>query len=284
MTPDLLHLIFTCTTPRCAMVLSVRASPTPWPTRWQWRDCSMSWAWDSSKVVGQERCPRTPSSSREPRNELKLPDCAAGCLRSDASPGIAVEQDPQVAALLAAQTPVVTIVAKSDVRHVEQALKTTLDENVAMIVDTFAYLVGEGRRVFVDLEHFFDGYRHDRDYALRVANEASAAGAEVVVLCDTNGGMLPSGHRPGSDDDVASHSAARLGIHCQDDTGCAVANTLAAVEAGATHVQCTANGYGERTGNADLFATVGNLETRMGRRVLPPGQLVRPGPGLTRDC
>jgi len=204
--------------------------------------------------------------------ELKLQTAQLVAFGATRRPGVAVDQDPQVAALLAAQTPVVTIVAKSDVRHVEQALKTTLDENVAMIVDTVRHLVSEGRRVFVDLEHFFDGYQHDREYALRVVRESGAAGAEVVVLCDTNGGMLPSGIARAVTD-VASHSAARLGIHCQDDTGCAVANTLAGVESGASHVQCTANGYGERTGNADLFTTVGNLETRMAMRVLPPGNL-----------
>ncbi|MFL6182447.1 MAG: citramalate synthase [Actinomycetes bacterium] len=181
--------------------------------------------------------------------------------------------DRQVRALLDAGTPVITIVAKSDVRHVTQALRTTLDENLAMVHDTVEFLVGEGRRVFLDLEHFFDGYKHDRDYGLRVIEAAASAGADVAVLCDTNGGMLPLGiHRVVSE--VLERSAGvRLGIHCQDDTGCAVANTLAAVEAGATHAQCTANGYGERTGNADLFAVIGNLETKLDRRVLPEGRL-----------
>ena len=141
-----------------------------------------------------------------------------------------------------------------------------------MVRDTVAFLVGEGRRVFVDCEHFFDGYAHDPDYGVRLLTAAFEAGASVGVLCDTNGGMLPTRlHAVVSD--VAARSGVRLGIHCQDDTGCAVANTLAAVDAGATHVQCTANGYGERTGNADLFAVVGNLETKLDLRVLPPGRL-----------
>src|SRR5436305_1117880 len=113
--------------------------------------------------------------------------------------------------------------------------------------------VGHGRRVFLDCEHFFDGYAHDPDYGVRVLETTFAAGAEVGVLCDTNGGMLPMGvGRVVAD--VRARTSGRLGIHCQDDTGCAVANTLAAVEAGVTHVQGTANGYGERAGNADTLA------------------------------
>ena len=176
-------------------------------------------------------------------------------------------------ALLDAGNPVITIVAKSDVRHVTEALRTTLDENLAMVHDTVEFLVGEGRRVFLDLEHFFDGYHHDRDYGLRVIETAASAGADVAVLCDTNGGMLPLGVNRVVAEVLERSGGVRLGIHCQDDTGCAVANTLAAVEAGASHAQCTANGYGERTGNADLFAVIGNLETKLDRRVLPEGRL-----------
>jgi len=148
-----------------------------------------------------------------------------------------------VQALLDSLAPVITLVAKGDVRHVTEALRTTLDENVAMVRDTVAHLVDAGRRVFVDCEHFFDGYRHDPDYGVRLLVAAFDAGASVGVLCDTNGGMLPSGIARVVED-VAARSGVRLGIHCQDDTGCAVANTIAAVEAWATHVQCTANGYG----------------------------------------
>lgn len=207
------------------------------------------------------------------RSELSLNCAQLVAFGSTRRPGVAVREDPQVQALLDAGTPVITLVAKSDVRHVTEALRTTLDENLAMVGDTVEFLVGEGRRVFLDLEHFFDGYRHDRDYGLKVLDAAARAGADVGVLCDTNGGMLPLGvHRIVSE--VLERSGGlRLGIHCQDDTGCAVANTLAAVEAGASHAQCTANGYGERTGNADLFAVIGNLETKLDRRVLPTGRL-----------
>ncbi|MEO8107871.1 MAG: citramalate synthase, partial [Actinomycetes bacterium] len=207
------------------------------------------------------------------RTELSLKSAQLVAFGSTRRAGVAVDDDPQVQALLAAQTPVITLVAKSDVRHVTEALRTSLDENLAMVHDTVEYLVGEGRRVFVDLEHFFDGYAHDRDYGLRVLEAGASAGAEVGVLCDTNGGMLPMGINRVVQEVLARVGATRLGIHCQDDTGCAVANTLAAVEAGATHVQCTANGYGERAGNADLFAVIGNLETKLDLRVLPAGRL-----------
>jgi 2-isopropylmalate synthase len=182
--------------------------------------------------------------------------------------GVAVEEDLQVKALLDSEAPVITLVAKSDIRHVEQALKTSGEQNLEMVSDTVRYLISHGRRVFVDLEHFFDGYKIDPEYAVSVLVAAHEAGASVVVLCDTNGGMLPSGIER-IVREVGERTGARIGIHCQDDTACAVANTLAAVEAGATHVQCTANGYGERTGNADLFAVVANLQLKMGIECIP---------------
>lgn len=186
--------------------------------------------------------------------------------------GVRAEEDPQVKALLDSQAPVITLVAKSDVWHVEQALKTTPEENLNMIADTVQFLVAQGRRVFVDFEHFFDGYKHDPDYGVQAISVAMEAGADVAVLCDTNGGMLPSGISK-IVKDVLERTQARLGIHCQDDTGCAIANSIAAVEAGATHVQCTANGYGERTGNADLFVVAANLQLKLGVQCLPEESL-----------
>ncbi|MBT2472499.1 citramalate synthase [Streptomyces sp. ISL-66] len=180
--------------------------------------------------------------------------------------------DPQVRALLESGAPVITLVAKSHDRHVELALRTTLDENLEMVRDTVSHLVAQGRRVFVDCEHFFDGYRANPEYAKSVVRTAHEAGADVVVLCDTNGGMLPA-QITATVATVLADTGARLGIHAQDDTGCAVANTLAAVDAGATHVQCTANGYGERVGNANLFPVVAALEIKYGRTVLPEGAL-----------
>ncbi|GLW18939.1 (R)-citramalate synthase [Streptomyces sp. NBRC 13847] len=186
--------------------------------------------------------------------------------------GVRVEDDAQVAALLESGAPVITLVAKSHVGHVELALRTTPEENLAMVRDTVAYLRAQGRRVFLDCEHFFDGYALDAVYAKQVVRTASEAGADVVVLCDTNGGMLPA-QVTAVVRTVLADTGARLGIHAQDDTGCAVANTLAAVDAGATHVQCTANGYGERVGNSNLFPVAAALELKYGRRVLPEGKL-----------
>ena len=204
--------------------------------------------------------------------ELTLRNAELVAFGATRKAGVRVEDDLQVRALLDSQAPVVTLVAKSDVRHVTEALRTTLDENVAMVQDTVRFLVGEGRRVFVDMEHFFDGYKHDADYGVRLLVAAFEAGASVGVLCDTNGGMLPHGMFE-IVENVKARSGVRLGIHCQDDTGCAIANSVSAVEAGVTHVQCTANGYGERTGNADLFVVVPNLQLKLGIDCVPEGAL-----------
>lgn len=201
-------------------------------------------------------------------NELALRNAQLVAFGSTRKPGVHVEDDQQVTALLDAGAPVITLVAKSDVLHVARALRTSLDENVAMVAETVRYLVENGRDVFVDLEHFFDGYRHDPGYGVVLLDALAEAGASIGVLCDTNGGMLPSGIARVVRD-IAARTATPLGIHCQDDTGCAVANTIAAVEAGATQVQCTANGYGERTGNADIFAVVANLQIKLGIQAVP---------------
>jgi 2-isopropylmalate synthase len=211
--------------------------------------------------------------ARARSGELSLRTASLVAFGATRKAGLRAAQDPQVQALLESGAPVVTLVAKSDVRHVERALRTTQEENLAMVSDTVRLLVESGRRVFLDCEHFFDGYLFDRDYGVRVQEAAVLAGADVVVMCDTNGGMLPMWVER-IVTEVRERTGFRLGIHCQDDTSCAVANTVAAVQAGATHVQCTANGYGERAGNADLFAVVGNLMTKMGLQVLPDGGLV----------
>nr|WP_320060603.1 hypothetical protein [Tessaracoccus defluvii] len=178
-------------------------------------------------------------------------------------------EDALTRALVEADTEYIAIVAKSHADHVERALRTTLEENLAMISDTVTFLRSQGRRVFVDAEHFFDGYRANPDYAIQVVRTAHEAGAEVVVLCDTNGGMLPSWI--GGIVAAAAATGAQLGVHAHNDTACAVANTLAAVEAGVMHVQGTFNGYGERTGNADLSALIPNLQLKYGWDILPPG-------------
>ncbi|MEV0126881.1 citramalate synthase [Dactylosporangium sp. NPDC050688] len=232
--------------------------------------------------------PKDTEFFRRARTELDLKHAVFVAFGATRKAGVRVQDDQQVRALLDAQTPAVTLVAKSDLRHVERALRTTAEENLAMVHETVAYLVSEGRRVFLDLEHFFDGYAFDPEYTARVAATALAAGAEKAVMCDTNGGMLPSlitrtigevkGRLAGALGISEDEAVSRLGIHCQNDTSCAVANTVAAVEAGVPHFQCTANGYGERPGNADLFAVVANLQLKLGMPVLPDGcieQMVR---------
>jgi 2-isopropylmalate synthase len=185
--------------------------------------------------------------------------------------GTKAADDPLTAALRDSRAPYACIVAKSHDRHVTQALRTTLAENLDMISDTVRHLRSEGMGVFVDCEHFFDGYRENPGYALEAVRTAAEAGAEVVVLCDTNGGMLPPW--VGEIVTAAGEVGVNLGIHAHNDTGCAVANTLAAVDAGAMHVQGTVNGYGERTGNAELISVIANLELKYGWPLLPAGSL-----------
>lgn len=204
--------------------------------------------------------------------EVELPRAQVAAFGSTRKAGTRAHDDVQVRALLDSEAPIITLVAKSDIRHVERALRTTAEENLAMITDTVEYLTGAGRRVILDAEHFFDGFRHDRDYALRAVEAAFAAGASDVVLCDTNGGMLPDWvHAVVAE--VRGLTDGTLGIHAHNDSGCAVANSVAAVVAGARHVQGTVNGYGERTGNADLLSVVANLELKLGARCLAPGSL-----------
>ena len=206
------------------------------------------------------------------RQELDLRNATLAAFGATRRPHSRAADDPLVRALVDSGASVVTLVAKSHVRHVEEALRTTLAENLEMIRDTVSFLRGEGRRVFLDAEHFFDGYAADPAYALEAVRVAADAGAEVVALCDTNGGMLPN-----QIEDVVAKvleaTTARLGIHCHNDTGCAVANSMAAVTAGATHVQGTVNGYGERTGNADLLTVVSNLQLKGGRELVAPARL-----------
>ncbi len=215
--------------------------------------------------------PKDTEFFRRARTELDLRHAQLTAFGATRRAGVRAADDPQVAALRDSGASVVTLVAKSHDRHVELALRTTLAENLAMIRDTVSHLRAEGQRVFLDAEHFFDGYKADRAYALEAVRTAAEAGADVVALCDTNGGMLP--------DELADvvHEVVslgvRVGIHCHDDSGCAVANSLAAVKAGATHVQGCANGYGERSGNANLFTVIGNLQLKRGMRLVSDDQL-----------
>ena len=183
-----------------------------------------------------------------------------------------VDSDPTLTNLVAAGTEVVCIVGKCWDYHVTEALKTTLDEGVAMVADSVEYLVAQGKRVFFDAEHFFDGFKRNPEFSLRVVEAAAMAGAEAVVLCDTNGGSLPP-EVEAAVGAVVDHVDCQVGIHLHNDTGCGVANALAAVRAGATQVQGTINGYGERVGNCDLVPIMANLELKMGIQCLPEGRL-----------
>lgn len=216
--------------------------------------------------------PKDTEFFRRAATELDLKHARLTAFGATRKAGIRAADDPQVAGLRDSGARVVTLVAKSHVGHVEKALRTTPEENLAMVRDTVSHLRAEGQQVFLDAEHFFDGYRLDRSYALEVLRTAYDAGAEVIALCDTNGGMLP-GWVSDVVHDVVQSAGVRVGIHCHNDTGLAVANTLAAVDAGATHIQGCINGYGERTGNADLVNVVANLELKLDRQVLPPGLL-----------
>jgi 2-isopropylmalate synthase len=184
------------------------------------------------------------------------------------------EGDANLAALVAAGTPVVTLVGKASTLHVERVLETTREENLRMVAESVAYLKRLGREVVFDAEHFFDGWRLDPGYALATIRAAEEAGADCAVLCDTNGGSLPG--------DVARIVAAvreatgvQLGIHTHNDGGLALANALAAVEAGCEQVQGTINGYGERCGNLDLIPLVANLQLKLGYDCVEPARLAR---------
>lgn len=189
--------------------------------------------------------------------------------------GVRAEDDAGLAVLAGCFAPVCTLVGKSSPLHVAAVVRVSPEENLAMIAESVAFLAGRGKRVIFDAEHFFDGYRADRDYALASLRAARDGGAERVVLCDTNGSSLPSQVSAAVADVVAELGDLAVGIHCHDDAGVAVANSLAAVEAGATQVQGTINGIGERTGNANLVTIIANLQLKMGRPVLGDEQLAR---------
>jgi 2-isopropylmalate synthase len=208
------------------------------------------------------------------RQELTLSTATLVAFGSTRRAGVRPEDDAVLANLIDAGAPVACIVAKTWDRHVAEALRTSLDEAVAMVRDSVRYLRAHDLRVFLDAEHFFDGYRHNRDFALSVLTAAQEEGAEALVLCDTNGGSLPDtvGRAVA---DVRANTDAQLGIHCHNDTGCAVANSLAAVQAGVTQVQGCINGYGERSGNTDLSAAIPNLSLKLHIRTIPPDRLER---------
>jgi 2-isopropylmalate synthase len=197
--------------------------------------------------------------------------CAFGMTRRR---GAAADADPALRVLAECFAPICTLVGKTWALHLEKVVKVDREENLRMIAESVAFLRGQGKRVIYDAEHFFDGFADDRDYALRCLRAAAEAGAETVVCCDTNGGTLPHviGAAMAHVVDEAGPDV-RVGIHTHDDAGCGVANALAAVLAGATHVQGTMNGYGERCGNANLISIIPNLQLKLGYECLTDSEL-----------
>ena len=187
--------------------------------------------------------------------------------------GIRAEDDDNVRSLLEAGTAAIAIFGKSWDYQVTQILRTTLAENLAMISDTIRYLKAQGKTLVYDAEHFFDGYRANADYALQTLDAAAQAGADCLCLCDTNGGSFPDFVRDVTALVVARYPGLAIGIHCHNDCEMAVANSVVAVQAGATQVQGTINGIGERCGNANLCAIIPNLELKLGKTCLPPDSL-----------
>jgi 2-isopropylmalate synthase len=188
---------------------------------------------------------------------------------------IAAADDEGLRVLADSFAPVCTLVGKSSLLHVEKVVRVTREENLSMIGDSIGFLVAQGKRVLFDAEHFFDGFQLDPGYALDCLRAAGDAGAGRLVLCDTNGGSLPLQIRTALAVVREALPGVALGIHCHDDSGCAVANTLTAVEAGATQVQGTVNGIGERTGNANLITIIADLQLKMGVQLLAPERLAR---------
>jgi 2-isopropylmalate synthase len=192
--------------------------------------------------------------------------------------GVAADADPGLRVLADSFAPIATIVGKTWRLHLEKVVRVDAEENLTMIAESVAFLVGAGKRVVYDAEHFFDGWRADRDYALRCLRAAGEAGAETVTLCDTNGSSLPHQVAEATSDALgALGGTVRVGIHCHNDAECGVANSLAALQAGAQQVQGTMNGVGERAGNANLVSIIANLQLKMGQRVVSDEQLA----GLT---
>jgi len=209
----------------------------------------------------------------ERAKDLSLHNALLTAFGSTRRADTSVKDDPQIATLLAAGTAVVTLVGKSWDLHVRHILETSLEENLAMIADSVAHVASNGRQAFFDAEHFFDGYKSDPDYAIQTVLAAAQAGANCVVLCDTNGGTLPT-EIADVLEDVRRRTDVQLGIHTHNDSDLAVAGALAAVDAGVTHVQGTINGYGERCGNANLLSIIANLKLKKGIDCVTNEQLV----------
>jgi 2-isopropylmalate synthase len=218
--------------------------------------------------------PKDEEFFRRARAELQLQTSRLVAFGSTRRVKGKVDDDPTLRNLLDAGTGTVCIVGKCWDYHVTEALRTTLDEGVAMVADSIRFLKAAGREVFFDAEHFFDGFRNNPEYSLRVLEAAATAGADCLVLCDTNGGSLPHDVER-MVREVVSYLDVPVGVHLHNDTGCGVANAIAGVRGGATQVQGTINGYGERVGNCDLVPIIANLSLKMGVTTIPADRIER---------
>lgn len=205
--------------------------------------------------------------------ELELKNAKITAFGSTCRVGTSPEDDPNIQAMVDSNTSVCAVVGKSWDLHVKEVLKTNAQENLRIIEESISYLKGMGREVIYDAEHFFDGYKADQRYALETLRAAQRGGANTLVICDTNGGALPWEVAQISQVVVNAFPDVPIGIHAHNDGDCGVANTLAAVQQGAVHIQGTINGYGERCGNANLCSAIPDLELKMGYQCLPEGNL-----------
>ena len=209
----------------------------------------------------------------EMAKEAKLNGTCLTAFGSTRRSSVQPENDANIKALLQAETKAITIFGKSWDLHATEILGVTLEENLSMIFDSVKYLKSKGKEVIYDAEHFFDGYKANPEYAMKSIREAISGGADIVVLCDTNGGTMVSDLKRIVQEVGKALPGIPLGIHAHNDCGLAVANSLAAVEAGATMVQGTINGYGERCGNADLIAIIPNLQLKLGKKCLDDSKI-----------
>ena len=207
--------------------------------------------------------------------EISLKQAKVSAFGGTRRPNLTCETDANIQSMVAAETPGITLVGKASQYQVQRVLETSDEENLAMIADTVGYFKAMGKTVFFDAEHFFDGFAANPDYSLQCLATAARAGADALVLCDTNGGMTTPQLLRAIEAVNDRVNDVRLGIHCHDDVGLAVANSLAAVEAGVWQVQGCVNGYGERCGNANILTVIANLKVKMGLDVIEEEQLAR---------
>ena len=206
-------------------------------------------------------------------NELNLKNAKLVSFGSTRKLNLTVKEDPQVQALINSGTDYVCIVGKSSKLHITKALQTDVSKAIEMAVDTISYLKSKGKKVFFDAEHFFDGYKEDSDTSFKILDAVVSAEADCFIFCDTNGGTLPEEVKKILSEVLDKYPDTKFGVHFQNDNGCAVVNSMVAVDLGVDHVQGTINGYGERTGNADLCTLIPNLSLKQDYETIPESSL-----------